>query len=318
MTGGILAAISSPDYPPDFFTGLITEVDWNNIKTNPNKPLINRYIQGNYIPGSIVKMITQISLLNSQQFNKETKQYCPGFYQFGDRIFGCWFTDGHGDLSMNEAIAASCDVYFYKTAKHLKLGDLNKTFKQFGFGQKTKIDIPNEAIGLVPDSDYMKKRYGKYGWSRGVLLNLAIGQGELLVTPIQVLNYVNLLATRGKAPNCHFVFVDNLPKNVSPMLSNDIWDTVHKGMRDAIISKNGTGRKANINFEGFDLYGKTGTAENPHGDNHAWFVGWANYNSEKYSLVILLENAGSGGAVAAPMAKKVFKKLILNNDFVSR
>ena len=135
---------------------------------------------------------------------------------------------------------------------------------------------------------------------------------------MQVLNYVNLLATKGKAPNCHFVFVDNLPSNVSPNLEDQIWDNVHKGMRDAIISKNGTGKKADINVKGFDLYGKTGTAENPHGDNHAWFVGWADYNNEKYSIVILLENAGSGGTVAAPMAKKVFSKLILDNDFVSR
>ena len=318
LTGEILAAVSSPDYPPDFFTGLITETDWNKIKTNPDKPLINRYIQGKYIPGSIVKMVTQIALLNSQQFNKESKQYCPGFYQFGDRIFGCWYTEGHGDLNVTEAMAVSCDVYFYKTVRQINLGDLNKAFNQFGFGQKTKVDIPNESFGLVPDSEYMKKRYGKYGWSRGVLLNLAIGQGELLVTPIQVLNYVNLLATRGNAPTCHFVFVDNLPPNVSPKLKDQIWDDVHKGMRDAIISKNGTGKKADINVEGFDLYGKTGTAENPHGDNHAWFVGWADYNNEKYSIAILLENAGSGGTVAAPMAKKVFSKLIINNDSTLR
>ena len=318
LTGGILAAVSSPDYPPDFFTGLITERDWNKIKTNPDKPLINRYIQGNYIPGSIVKMITHIALFNSQQFNIESKQYCPGFYQFGDRIFGCWYTDGHGELNVTEAMAVSCDVYFYKTVTQLSLGDLNKVFNQFGFGGKTKIDIPNEAIGLVPDSDYMKKKYGKYGWSRGVLLNLAIGQGELLVTPMQVLNYVNLLATKGNAPNVHFVFVEDLPPNSSPILKGQIWDNVHKGMRDAIISKNGTGKKADINVEGFDLYGKTGTAENPHGDNHAWFVGWADYKNKKYSIVVLLENAGSGGAVAAPMAKKVFDKLILNHDFVSR
>ena len=318
LNGGILAAVSSPDYPPDFFTGLITESDWNDIRTNPDKPLINRYIQGKYIPGSIVKMITQIALLKSQHFNKEVKQYCPGFYQYGDRIFGCWYTEGHGELNVTEAMAVSCDVYFYKTVKQLNLKDLNETFNDFGFGQKTKIDIPNEHVGLVPDSDYMRKRYGKYGWSRGVLLNLAIGQGELLVTPMQVLNYVNLLATKGKAPNCHFVFVDNLPSNTSPNLEHQIWDNVHKGMRDAIISKNGTGKKADINVIGFDIYGKTGTAENPHGDNHAWFVGWANYNDEKYSIVILLENAGSGGTVAAPMAKKVFSKLILDNDFVSR
>ncbi len=318
LTGGILAAISSPDYPPDFFTGLITESDWSKIKNNPNKPLINRYIQGTYIPGSIVKMITQIALLNSDNFDSKTKQYCPGFYQFGDRIFGCWYTEGHGDLNVTEAMAVSCDVFFYKTVKQITLEDLYNSFSQFGFGQKTKIDIPNESKGLVPNREYMKKRYGKYGWSRGVLLNLAIGQGELLVTPMQVLNYINLLSTRGNSPNCHFVFVDNLPSNVSLDIKNHIWDNVHSGMRQAIISKNGTGKKADLNFEGFKLYGKTGTAENPHGDNHAWFVGWVDFKEKKYSIVILLENAGSGGAVAAPIAKKVFENLILNDEFVSR
>ncbi len=318
LTGGILAAISSPDYSPDFFTGKITESSWNKIKNNPDKPLINRYIQGNYIPGSIVKMITQIALLNSDSFRKDTKQYCPGFYQFGDRIFGCWYTEGHGDLNVNEAIAVSCDVFFYKAVRQLTLEEINKSFQEFGFGQKTNIDIPNEAIGLVPDRKYMKERYGRYGWSRGVLLNLAIGQGELLVTPIQVLNYINLLSTRGQAPNCHFVFVDNLPLNHSPNFKSEIWDNVHKGMRDAIISKNGTGKKADPDTERFILFGKTGTAENPHGDNHAWFVGWADYGDRKYSIVILLENAGSGGAVAAPLARKVFNKLIINNDFVVR
>ena len=317
-SGGILAAVSSPDYPPDFFTGLITESEWENIKNNPDKPLMNRYIQGKYIPGSIVKMITQITLLSSDQFNKDTKQYCPGFYQFGDRIFGCWYTEGHGDLSLTEAIAASCDVFFYKTIKQTKLQDLYESFKKFGFGSKTKIDIPNEAIGLVPNKKYMVKRYGKYGWSQGVLLNLAIGQGELLVTPMQVLNYVNLLATKGLSPNCHFVFVDNLPPNSHPVLKNEIWNNIHEGLRAAIVSKIGTGKKADIDVEGFELYGKTGTAENSHGDDHAWFVGWADYQDKKYSIVILLENAGSGGAVAAPMAKKVFSKLIRKYDLAQK
>ena len=317
-SGGILAAVSSPDYPPDFFTGLITESDWENLKNNPDKPLMNRYLQGKYIPGSIVKMITQVTLLNSENFNKDMKQYCPGFYQYGDRIFGCWFTEGHGDLSLTEAMSVSCDVFFYKTIKQIKLNTLYDSFKQFGFGLKTKIDIPNEVSGLVPDKDYMFKRYGKYGWSQGVLLNLAIGQGELLVTPIQVLNYVNLLATKGNSPNCHFVFVDNLPKNVKPVLKNEIWDSIHEGLRAAIVSKNGTGKKADIDLEGFELYGKTGTAENSHGDDHAWFVGWADYEDKKYSIVILLENAGSGGVVAAPMANKVFSKLINKNDLVSK
>ncbi len=316
-SGGILAAVSSPDYSPDFFTGLITESDWQAIKNNPDKPLMNRYLQGKYIPGSIVKMITQVTLLNSEKFNKDNKQYCPGFYQFGDRIFGCWYTEGHGDLNITEAISVSCDVFFYKTIKQIKLNSLHDSFKQFGFGLKTKIDIPNEVKGLVPDKDYMLNRYGKYGWSQGVLLNLAIGQGELLVTPIQVLNYVNLLATKGNSPSCHFVFVDNLPDNVKPVLKNEIWDNIHEGLRAAIISKNGTGKKANLNLEDFKLYGKTGTAENSHGDDHAWFVGWVDYNNMKHSIVILLENAGSGGAVAAPIARKVFSYLFNKNELVS-
>ncbi|MDG1223754.1 MAG: penicillin-binding transpeptidase domain-containing protein, partial [Candidatus Marinimicrobia bacterium] len=161
LSGGVLAATSAPDYSPDFFTGLITESNWKNISTNPDKPLINRYIQGTYIPGSIVKMITQAALLKQNNFDKNNKHHCPGFYQFGDRIFGCWFTDGHGDLNLVEAISVSCDVYFYKTVTQLSLKNLYDTFNQFGFGSKTNIDIPYEASGLVPDKNYMSKRYGK-------------------------------------------------------------------------------------------------------------------------------------------------------------
>ena len=315
-SGGILGAASAPDYPPDLFTGLMTNADWKIIKEDPNTPLINRYIQGQYIPGSIVKMITQIAVLESGKFNFNTTHYCPGFYQFGDRIYGCWFTDGHGDLTMNQAMAMSCDVFFYKAVQLIDIDILHNTFKEFGFGKKTNIDIPNETSGLVPNKDYMYKRYGKYGWSKGSLLNLAIGQGEILVTPIQILNYINLISTKGKAPNCHFVFVDNLPENSRPDFEELTWQTVHEGMRLAIIGNKGTGKKSDPGIEGLSVYGKTGTAENPHGDNHAWFVGWANYRNEKYSLVILMENAGSGGSIAAPLAKQIFSKLI-NNEMLT-
>jgi len=311
-TGGILAATSSPDYNPGLFTGLITNSEWRNIKEDPNTPLINRYIQGTYIPGSIVKMITQIAILESGKFNINTTHYCPGFYQFGDRIYGCWYTEGHGDVNMNQAMAMSCDVFFYKAIQLIDIDILHDTFKMFGFGEKTNIDIPNEVSGLVPNKDYMYKRYGKYGWSKGALLNLAIGQGELLVTPIQILNFMNLIATKGISPNCHFVFVDNLPVNSKPLFDEIVWQRVHAGMREAIYDNKGTGKKSDPNIDGVNVYGKTGTAENPHGDNHAWFAGWADYQNKKYSLVILLENAGSGGAIAAPLAKKILIELFGN------
>ena len=316
-TGGILAATSSPDYSPDLFTGLMTESEWKNIKDDPNTPLINRYIQGTYIPGSIIKMITQIAILKDGNYDLNMTHYCPGFYQYGDRIYGCWVTNGHGNVNMIQAMSMSCDVFFYKAVQLIDIDKLYNTFKQFGFGKKTKIDIPNELAGLVPNKAYMYQRYGKYGWSKGSLLNFAIGQGELLVTPIQVLNYINLISTRGNSPNCHFVIVDNLPENSNPQLEEIIWKQVFEGMRSAIADKKGTGRKSDPKIDGLIIYGKTGTAENPHGDNHAWFVGWAEYLNEKYSIVVLLENGGSGGAVAAPLARKVFTEIINNKLFTS-
>ena len=310
QTGEILAAASAPDYAPDLFTGMMTETKWKTIKDNPDTPLINRYIQGTYIPGSIVKMISQIALLKHTNLDYTMTHICPGFYQFGDRIYGCWVTEGHGEVNIINAMAMSCDVYFYKSIQQIDIDKLHDTFKQFGFGKKTNIDIPSESNGLVPNRKYLMKRYGKYGWSRGTLLNLAIGQGEILVTPIQVLNYINLIATKGSAPSCHFVMVDNLPSNSKPELEKEHWKQVHDGLRSAIISEKGTGKKSDPAIDGLNVYGKTGTAENPHGDNHAWFTGWAEYIGKKYSIVVLLENAGSGGSVAAPIAKKVFEQII--------
>tara|TARA_Y100001970_G_scaffold271430_1_gene366667 strand:- start:5921 stop:7618 length:1698 start_codon:yes stop_codon:yes gene_type:complete len=312
QTGEMLAAASAPDYSPDLFTGMMTESKWRSVKDDPNTPLINRYIQGTYIPGSIVKMISQIAILKYGVLDNGLNHICSGFYQYGDRIYGCWVTDGHGEVNITEAMAMSCDVFFYKTIQQIDIDQLHDTFKQFGFGNKTNIDIPNEAVGLVPNKDYLMNRYGKYGWSKGTLLNLAIGQGELLVTPMQVLNYINLVSTKGKSPACHFVMVDNLPDNSKPKLKKEHWNQVFDGLRLAIISKNGTGRKSDPAIDGLKVYGKTGTAENPHGDNHAWYTGWAEYFDEKYSIVVLLENAGSGGSVAAPIAKLVFEEIIKN------
>ena len=315
-SGGIIAATSNPDYSPDLFTGMMSQEKWSEIQNDKDFPLVNRYTQGTYPPGSIVKMVTQAIVLKKTDHDPLLTHYCPGFYQFGDRIYGCWVTEGHGEVSMNQAMAVSCDVYFYKVIQKVGINDIFDIFIDFGFGMKTNIDIPNEVSGLIPNYDYMQKRYGKYGWSRGALLNLAIGQGELLVTPIQVLNYINLLATRGNAPNCHFVIVDNLPDNSKPELDDVIWDEIYSGMRSAIIDGNGTGRKSDPNIEGLKIYGKTGTAENPHGNNHAWYAGWCEYKNEKFSVVILLENAGSGGSVAAPIAKEIFAKISRNNLLV--
>ena len=315
-TGEILGAVSAPDYRPNLFTGLMLVTEWETFLDDPDKPLINRLIQGVYPPGSIIKMITASHLLKNPDFDPTSFKYCDGHYQFGNRVFGCWWDTGHGNMDLSTAMLNSCDVYFYKNNKYFNLDELSESLKSFGFGQYTGIDIPGESKGIIPSIKFMNQRYGKSGWSRGALLNICIGQGELSVTPIQVFNYINLLASRGNAGPPHLVMLDDLPSNVRPNLADEHWDQIIENMRKVVSHPNGTGKKAQPDIPGAIIYGKTGTAENPHGENHAWFIGWVDYFSEKYSLVILLENAGSGGVVAAPIAKKIFAHLIQDDNLV--
>ena len=315
-SGEILGAVSAPDFDPELFTGLILETTWNEIRNNPEKPLLNRFLQGMYPPGSIVKSVTQAALLEKADFDPNTFFLCDGSYQFGDRLFGCWWQEGHGELNLTGAMVNSCDIYFYKAVQYLELDQLAEMFIEFGFGEATQIDIPGEVYGLVPDKDYMNEKHGRYNWSKGALLNICIGQGEVLVTPIQVLNYLNLLATRGNAYRPHLVMVDEPPVNEIPTLKDETWDRIISDMRLIITDENGTGKNAEPDIPGMLVYGKTGTAENAHGESHAWFIGWAEYADQKYSVVILLENAGSGGKVAAPIAKMIFNEIYKSDKLV--
>ena len=311
-SGEILGAISAPDFRPDLFTGRMLEDEWDNVLYHPDKPLINRFSQGLYPPGSIVKMITQSRLLQNPSFDPDEYQKCNGSYQFGDRLFRCWWENGHGNVDLSSAIINSCDIYFYKTIGYYDLDLLATSFKEFGFGSITKVDILNESIGIVPSSSFMNNRYGNFGWSKGAILNICIGQGEILVTPMQVFNFTNLLATKGLAQVPHFVMVDQLPVNVKPKLSLEIWDKISDDMENVIINENGTGKSANPKLDDIRAFGKTGTAENPHGKDHAWFIGWIESKGIMYSVVVLMENSGSGGSKAAPVANKVFKSIHKN------
>ena len=313
-TGEILGAVSKPDFNPDLFTGRIMEKDWNNLINDKNKPLVNRFTQGLYPPGSIVKMITGAVLMNHQDFDPHMEQVCDGAYQFGDRVFGCWNTQGHGKVDLTSAVAQSCDIYFYRTIQYYDIDLLAKYFYNFGFGNIVGIDIEGEAKGTIPTKAYMDKRYGRFGWSTGALLNFSIGQGEILVTPIQVLNYTNILATRGKTFKPHLVRSDILIDNKDSLIPSEDWDRIIFDMGQVVSHQNGTGKNADPLINGVDVYGKTGTAENPHGEDHAWFIGWMSFLDNNYSIVVLLENAGSGGAVAAPIAKTVFNNIISLNS----
>ena len=164
----------------------------------------------------------------------------------------------------------------------------------------------------------MNKRYGRFGWSTGALLNFSIGQGEILVTPMQVLNYTNILASRGITSKPHFVMSEIFSKNKDRLLPEEDWDRIAFDMEQVVMHPKGTGKSANPLVNGASVYGKTGTAENPHGEDHAWFIGWLDFLDNKYSIVVLLENAGSGGAIAATIARQVFNDIINLNCLAAK
>ena len=313
LTGEILSFVSSPDFSPEIFTGNTSLHEWRNLVNDPRKPLLNRITNGLYPPGSTFKMITAIALLEGLMIEDDEVIECSGIYQYGDRLFKCWKVSGHGKVNLDQAIAQSCNIFFYQSVQRISMNRFINLCRNFGFGIKTGIDLPTELVGLLPTRDYMNKRYTSRGWSRGHLLNMALGQGDLLVTPIQLSVYINKIATNGKTFVPHF----NLNKTPEPVtqisLKDQTWVNIQNYLFNTVNSVKGTGRAANPQMSGLKVYGKTGTAQNPHGDDHAWFVGYAEKGKKMVSIVLLIENGGSGGKIAAPLAGYAFKYIFNNN-----
>ena len=313
LSGEILSFVSSPDFSPEIFTGNTTLYEWRNLVNDVRKPLLNRVTNGLYPPGSTFKMITAIALLEGLMIENDEIIECSGIYQYGDRLFKCWKISGHGKVNLDQAIAQSCNIFFYQSVQRISMNRFINLCRNFGFGLKTGIDLPTELTGLLPTRDYMNKRYTSRGWSGGHLLNMALGQGDLLVTPIQLSVYINKIATSGKTFIPHF----NLNKNPEPVnkiiLKDQTWANIQNYLFNTTNSENGTGLAANPNINGLKVYGKTGTAQNPHGDDHAWFIGYAEKYKKTVSIVILIENGGSGGKVASPLAGAAFKYIFNNN-----
>lgn len=323
-TGEILSMVSNPSYNLDIYRGETNDNDWKDLLNNSNKPIINRSISGLYPPGSSFKLITAFNLIENGLLDPEDNLMCDGSYTppGSSNTFNCWKEDGHGLVDLNKAIAQSCNVYFYETVQLIKLKDWTDTAKVFGFNEETEIDLPNELIGQIPDKEFFTETYGRWGWSeRGVLLNLTLGQGDILVTPLQSLRYINHIASKGK--NTAKLKL-NLNKEIDfyeeIKLSNQTWNRVYSGLFDVVNSDGGSGWRARQNSE-VKLFGKTSTAENPHGEPHAWFNGFFELNNQKFSIVVLVENGGGGGAVASPIAGKIVSFFIensieiVNNDF---
>lgn len=309
--GDVLALVSKPNYDPNIFAGMLTKDIWTQINTNPDRPLLNRAIQGRYPPGSTLKMVTAIAGLDLGLMDVNTHFVaCGGGFYFG-RFYGCWKRGGHGSLGITDALINSCDTFFYQAGLRVGLGNWMSYMQRFGFGQRTGIDLPNEAVGLVPSANYFDQRYGRRGWTKGLLLNLAIGQGETLVTPIQMARYIAALANGGKLVEPHLLLKvgapDNRNKNIITKPAKDLGipENTLKIVRNALLGvvERGTGTLARV--QKIQVAGKTGTAQNPHGKDHSWFAAFAPYDNPTIAIAAIAENAGHGGSIAAPIVQKV-------------
>ena len=304
-TGEIFSFVNSPSYPPDLFTGSTLPDEWNRILNDPEKPLLNRAISGLYPPGSTMKMMALAYLLERGNIHPNKQYYCSGKYRFGNRTFKCWNEAGHGYVNLDKALIQSCNIYFFNVIQDIPLDYWSELCKKFGFGEKTGIDLPSESFGNVPDVKYFDLRYGENGWTEGFKLNLSIGQGEILVTPIQLLTYINLFFTNGNTKQPHFAKSSDKSNIKVDGISKTTWDRLNSLLFRVVNDKKGTGQLANPHIDGLRIAGKTGTAENPHGEPHAWFIGYAVKDDIKRSFVVLLENAGHGGDEAAPIAREI-------------
>ncbi len=313
-SGEILALVNRPSFSPNLFADGISHSDWERLSSDADYLLTNRSVQGVYAPGSIFKVVTAIAALEEGVTDRERKIYCSGSFKLADRVFTCWKETGHGILSIVDAIAQSCNVHFYTLGKDLGIERFNKYMQKFGLGEKTGIDLPAEVIGTIPSTQW-KKREIKEIWFPGDTINLSIGQGYLLLTPLQVHNLITVIATEGEVYKLHLVKKiisadGKTVKEIKPEIyrkvnfSPDTFKIIKEGLRQTILK--GTGWRASI--KELAVAGKTGTAQNPQGETHAWFIGFAPYEDPEISITVFLENGGEGGEAAAPIARAMLEK----------
>jgi len=319
-TGGILAIASSPTYDPRIFAGRVDAGDWNALLNDPLKPMLNRAVQTMYPPGSTIKMAMLLEGLESGAISNSWSVSCAGSYTYGDRPFKCWKKAGHGRIVPISAIEQSCDVFFYRLGLQIGVDGVHRAMRRFHLGEATGVDQTSEANGLAPSEDYYNRRYGPRGWTKGFILSLAIGQGEVLVTPIQMCAYAAAIADGEVWRQPHLVraFHDPVTGEISPPpsprdarieASPEHMALIREGMRRVVWGDAGTARAQRD--EQVAICGKTGTAQNPHGDDHAWFVGYAPEDDPIIATCVLIEFGEHGSSAAAPVSKEIMKRYVL-------
>lgn len=320
-TGEILAMVSKPSFDPNLFATRISSAEWSSLNNDPGKPLQNRVIQSRFSPGSVFKVFMAAAGLEAETLNPLQTIYCPGHATFYGNTFACDKKEGHGALGLHNAIVNSCNVFFYNVGKELGIERISQYATMMGLGRKTGIDLPNEDSGIIPSTEW-KHRVYKTAWYPGETISVAIGQGYVSLTPIQVAWAMGGLVSGGRLRQPHFVNPSELKKiGLSP---NEILEEnypIHQSTVDivtramwGVVNEGGTGGRAKV--EGFDVAGKTGTAQvvgkqlytkGGKTEDNAWFVGFAPYRNPEIVVAAFIENGGFGGVVAAPVVHAVME-----------
>jgi penicillin-binding protein 2 len=330
--GEILAMVSHPAFDPDLFSqGGITNVQWRKLMSDPEHPLQDRVIQGIYPPGSTFKLVDTIAGLEEHTLNLDTTYFCPGGMWYGGREYRCWRKQGHGDIALHRAIVSSCDVYFYNVGLKLGIDRIAKWAHALGFGRKSGIALDNEKTGIVPSSAWKERRFHER-WYPAETLSVAIGQGYVAVTPLELAQLAEEIANGGIRYKPHFVkYVEGLDGRVAKAyrpvvegrvnLDPETLEIVRDAMADVVNGPGGTAHKAHL--DGITVCGKTGTAQvvkelqgprvaedklpEKYRD-HAWFIAYAPKDHPRIAVACLIEHGGHGGSAAAPVVHDVMQK----------
>tara|TARA_B100001057_G_scaffold482838_1_gene558828 strand:- start:1668 stop:3542 length:1875 start_codon:yes stop_codon:yes gene_type:complete len=334
FTGHVIAMHSSPSFDPNQFVFGISADNWQLIRNNPMKPLLNKSLSGNYSPGSTIKPIVALSALENKIVSTKFKVHCKGHknpLELYGQTYHCWKKEGHGLLDLREAMKQSCDTYFYEVARKLGVDKLSETAKKFGLGEKVFNNLfNNEKSGLVPSTFWKKNALGR-NWLLGETIITGIGQGYIQTTPIQLCLMTAQIANGGHKIYPKIIIDDSI--NEDDKFQSLVNQTNNiKIIQDAMFSSTnelrGTSYKSRLDDPKYQFAGKTGTAqvkritekdreldletsEIPYEErDHALYIAFGPYKNPRYAISILIEHGGSGSSVAAPLAKKLFKKII--------
>ncbi len=325
VTGAVYALVSQPGFDPNLFTYGISQEDWSRLNSDEHAPLLNKAISGVFAPGSTFKPVVALAGLDADLLDPEATVYCPGYLDFGEYRFHCWKHGGHGHVNFMQALAGSCDVYFYDLGRRVGIDRIQAMAQRFGFGQKLGIDLPHERAGLMPGRAWKLATQG-HAWQQGETLVAAIGQGYTITTPLQLAVMGARIANGGRVISPYLskdmaMERRNLP---SMELDPDHVELVQQAMSGVVNSTAGTAYGARIMDKDMAMAGKTGTAQVRHlsesereeglGANdkipwkdrdHALFVGFAPIGAPRYAVAVIIEHGGSGAHAAAPVARDI-------------